>query len=1249
MRAEPSLGYCLSSHPLRLTVPPRPARPGRPSATVLVLVLVLIGAAVAEAQTVAEDKAALEAIYDATGGAQWTRGANWKTSSPLNEWEDVQTNADGRVENLWLDFNNLVGSLPSALWNLTELKQLFLGGNPMLTGSIPAQVGNLSKLESFSTEESTMLTGEIPAALGNLSQLKYLLLQKNSLSGSIPASLGSLTNLIQLHLNDNSLSGTIPAELEGLTSLTRLELQNNALTEIPAELGNLTELVYLYLHSNQLSGEIPEELGQLTKLIQVQLQDNTDLTGVIPFDARQTALAILRVSNTDLCALPTLHASWEAAGIDYDGQACTTPLAERTFLESLYDSLDGANWGDSTNWKSATEPPATWYGVETNEAGRVTGLSLPNNGLAGVIPAGLEALTGLKTLDLSGNALTGVIPAALEALTRLRHVDLSGNTLTGGIPSWLGDLEVLAYLDLSDNTLTGNIPVSFTQSALDTLDVSGTTVCMRPDLDFQNWLDAPGIVYRGDHRCERTDRTALVALYYATGGPSWTRQGNYWLSDRPLNEWAGVGVNASDDPDPDRVTFVHISAFGLKGRIPREVGDLEFLKSLVLETDELLTGPLPRELGKLTRLEFLGVSQTGLTGPIPTELQQLPQLVVLQIDGTNLCVPRSTAFRTWLEGVIDPPGPITLKTCPGGGGGGGGGTPRTSTPSAVRNLTAAGGNGEVVLTWDAPSSDGGAEITDYEYRINGSGPWISTGSTETTHTVTGLDNGTPYVFEVRAVNRRGRGRVSNRNRAEATPDVFTLDFAHFANGEGLTSDLVFVNVGTHPIRPALSFYDKGGNLIAAESVVEITGDLEVTEDGALSTWTEMEPLGELTISTHGRGELVSGSVRVVSDGPIGGFLRFDLPGIGVAGVGASSSVRDVLFPARRQAGGIRTAAALHNLGEEAMGVNCHLMSAGVALEAVEIPLEANGQTSWFIEDVFTMTDTSGFAGSVRCTAPGRGRFTAIAVEMDAAGGIFIPVPVVEVNRGRAEATTLDFAHFANGAGIVSEMVFVNLETQPSRPAPTPFHTDILPSRPAIYFYDTEGALVTAESVVDLTEDLEVTEDGALTVQTELEPLGVLTISTHGRGELVSGSVRVVSDGPIGGFLRFDLPGIGVAGVGASSSVRDALFPARRQADGISTAAAIHNLGEEAMGVSCQLMQGGIVLEEAEIYLEANGQEARYIEEWFTGTDTSDFVGLVRCTAPEGGMFTGVAVELDAGNRIFTTLPVVPVPERMSQE
>ena len=72
------------------------------------------------------------------------------------------------------------------------------------------------------------------------------------------------------------------------------------------------------------------------------------------------------------------------------------------------------------------------------------------------------------------------------------------------------------------------------------------------------------------------------------------------------------------------------------------------------------------------------------------------------------------------------------------------------------------------------------------------------------------------------------------------------------------------------------------------------------------------------------------------------------------------------------------------------------------------------------------------------------------------------------------------------------------------------------------------------------------------------------------------------------------------------------------------------------------MSGGVVLEEVEIPLAANGQEARFIDEVFTHTDTSDFVGSVRCTAPGEGLFTGVTVELDTADRIFTTLPVVPV-------
>ena len=106
---------------------------------------------------------------------------------------------------------------------------------------------------------------------------------------------------------------------------------------------------------------------------------------------------------------------------------------------------------------------------------------------------------------------------------------------------------------------------------------------------------------------------------------------------------------------------------------------------------------------------------------------------------------------------------------------------------------------------------------------------------------------------------------------------------------------------------------------------------------------------------------------------------------------------------------------------------------------------------------------------------------------------------------------------------------------------------------------------------------------------------------------------------------------------------------RRQEAGINTGVAIHNLGEEAMEVTCELMQGGTALNDVSLPLAANGQTSWFIDEVFTGADTSDFVGSVRCAAPGEGMFTGVAVELDAVNRIFTTLPVVPVPEITSRE
>ena len=472
-------------------------------------------------------------------------------------------------------------------------------------------------------------------------------------------------------------------------------------------------------------------------------------------------------------------------------------------------------------------------------------------------------------------------------------------------------------------------------------------------------------------------------------------------------------------------------------------------------------------------------------------------------------------------------------------------------------------------------------------------------------------------------------------------DLPALDFAHFANGEGITSDIVVVNASANAVQPDIYFYDSRGVLIDARSVVDVTGQsLKVTSDGALTVPNAIPPLGEVTIPSHGMGNLMIGSVKVVSDSSgssIGGVLRFDLPGIGVAGVGASQPVRDAIFPARRMADGINTGAAFRNLSESGQKLTCRLMKDGQQLGGDSmVDLPANGQTAKFINEMFDH-DTSDFTGSVRCTSPaGEQEFTGVALELDASNGVFTTLPVVPVvarGSGNRNQATLYFAHFANGGGITSDIVVVNASANATRPD--------------IYFYDTKGVLIDARSVVDITgQSLKVTSDGALTVPNSIPPLGEVTIPTHGMGDLTTGSVKVVSDSSgrsIGGVLRFDLPGVGVAGVGASQPVRDAIFPARRMVGGINTGAAFRNLSESNQILTCWLMKGGQQLgDEAMVDLPANGQTAKFINEMFDH-DTSDFTGSVRCTSPAGEQeFTAVALELDPNNGVFTTLPMIPI-------
>ena len=235
--------------------------------------------------SVATDRAALEALYDATGGADWTDSTNWKTAGALDTWFGVTTNEAGRV---------------------TELE---LGENG--------------------------LTGPLPPALGSLANLEGLSLWGNELSGPIPGELGSLENLERLSLAGNGLTGPIPGELTNLVNLERLSLRGNELTgPVPAWLASLARLQRLDLDSNALAGRVPGELGSLPELDRVDVSYNWGLSGPLPPELRRASLHELDIFATPVCA----PAAWEdwLETIAFYGRLCGTAAAATIDLAVVY-------------------------------------------------------------------------------------------------------------------------------------------------------------------------------------------------------------------------------------------------------------------------------------------------------------------------------------------------------------------------------------------------------------------------------------------------------------------------------------------------------------------------------------------------------------------------------------------------------------------------------------------------------------------------------------------------------------------------------------------------------------------------------------------------------------------------------------------------------------------------------------------------------------------------------------------------
>lgn len=182
--------------------------------------------------------------------------------------------------------------------------------------------------------------------------------------------------------------------------------------------------------------------------------------------AGSAAISGLEAGTQYQCAV--IAGRWSGLGDDYGAQwsswsnwATATPIAggvaaDRAALAALYNSADGANWGNNDNWLSDA-PLGDWYGVETDDSGRIARLYL-KDGLNGTIPPELGNLANLNHLDLHSNQLNGTIPPELGNLANLHGLDLGRNQLSGAIPAELGSLTNLTKLDLGGNRLNGTIP-----------------------------------------------------------------------------------------------------------------------------------------------------------------------------------------------------------------------------------------------------------------------------------------------------------------------------------------------------------------------------------------------------------------------------------------------------------------------------------------------------------------------------------------------------------------------------------------------------------------------------------------------------------------------------------------------------------------------------------------------------------------------------------------------------------------------
>ena len=115
-----------------------------------------------------------------------------------------------------------------------------------------------------------------------------------------------------------------------------------------------------------------------------------------------------------------------------------------------------------------------------------------------------------------------------------------------------------------------------------------------------------------------------------------------WSANTPIASWDGVTLSGT----PQRVTKLRLQNKGLTGTVPTQLSRLTRLEALYLTFNQL-TGTIPADLGRLTSLTHLGLYNNQLSGTIPRDLSNLTNLRQLSLQHNEL---RGT-IPIWLDNL----------------------------------------------------------------------------------------------------------------------------------------------------------------------------------------------------------------------------------------------------------------------------------------------------------------------------------------------------------------------------------------------------------------------------------------------------------------------------------------------------------------------------------------------------------------------------------------------------------------------